>query len=428
MERAVRMLGLVLLVAGGATWAWVATLEGPVDRAVTPPSGTGGIGLVELELFVLDLRLGPLLLAVAGFGLLVAPSVASYSQGVLAMTAAAAAALVVPQAAAAASAWAAAAALATALAGIAMFIIRRFGAPTSPRGAAAGMGAALSLPARRLTATIALVLLCSALPMEVYLDFDAPVLAALPEGYRAAVPVLEALVLVAGMLALVLAARRFTWLHSVACLLVVAEVVALVSTGVSTSTGLALVVAAAVGATAAAVAGERGRVRHRAVLATAALALLYPAGFAVAVVGGIALDTVPLALNGGAIDYDGLPVFLAGPIFGAFPVLLYLAGTGVLASTAPPPDGFVASAEATSTAGRAWFGEDSVEDSAEPEPDSEADSLSSRTGPHRRWLGVPLAARSGRALGSRASAGGLKVVHPGLGTSGCSGRGMSGWF
>ena len=57
MTRAVRMLGLVLLVAGCAAWAWVAMLEGPVDRAVAPVSGTGGIGLVELELYVLDLRL-----------------------------------------------------------------------------------------------------------------------------------------------------------------------------------------------------------------------------------------------------------------------------------------------------------------------------------------------------------------------------------
>ena len=29
---------------------------------------------------------------------------------------------------------------------------------------------------------------------------------------------------------------------------------------------------------------------------------------------GIGLGSVPLELNGGHIDYDGLPIFLAGPI------------------------------------------------------------------------------------------------------------------
>jgi hypothetical protein len=318
-------------------------LEGPVDRAVAPASGTGGIGLVELELYVLDLRLGPLLLAVAGVGLLVAPSVPGCYQGFLAMTAAAGAALVVPATAASLSAWwAGSAALAAALAGIATFTIHRSPAPTSPHRAGSGMGAALSLPARRITATVALVLLCSAFPMEVFLDFDASVLAALPERYRVAVPVLEALVLVAGMLALLLAARELTWLHPVACLLVAAELVTIVSTGIFASTGLALVVAVPVAATAAAVAGERGRVRHRAVAFAMGLALLYPAACYLAVVVGIPAGTVPLALNGGVIDYDGLPVFLAGPISAALPVLLYLTGTGTFTSAAEPRDRSVA--------------------------------------------------------------------------------------
>ena len=346
MTRAVRMLGLVVLVAGCVAWAWVAMLEGPVDRAVAPASGTGGIGLVELELYVLDLRLGPLLLAVAGVGLVVGPSVPGYSQGILAMTAAAGAALVVPAAAAMLSAWwAGAAALFAALAGIATFTIRRAPYLASQQGGGAEFGEALSLPARRVTATVALVLLCSAFSMEVFLDFDAPVLAALPEGYRVAVPVLEALVLVAGMLALLLAARRLTWLHPVACLLAAAELAAILSTGVFTFTGLALIVAVPVSATAAAVAGERGRVRHRTVAFTAGLALLYPAACYLAVVVGIGVGTLPLALNGGVVDYDGLPVFLAGPISAALPVLLYLTCTGTFASTVAPRDTLVESVD-----------------------------------------------------------------------------------
>jgi hypothetical protein len=66
---------------------------------------------------------------------------------------------------------------------------------------------------------------------------------------------------------------------------------------------------------------------------TAGLALLYPAACYLAVVVGIGVGTLPLALNGGVVDYDGLPVFLAGPISAALPVLLYLVGTGTFAST-----------------------------------------------------------------------------------------------
>ena len=95
MVRAVRGLGLVLVLWGCAAWAWVALLEESVDRAAAP-GGATPIGMVELELYVLDLRLAPLLLAVAGVGLLVAPSVRSYRHGVLAMTAALGAALLAP--------------------------------------------------------------------------------------------------------------------------------------------------------------------------------------------------------------------------------------------------------------------------------------------------------------------------------------------
>jgi hypothetical protein len=173
--------------------------------------------------------------------------------------------------------------------------------------------------------------------MEVFLDFDAPVLAALPVGYLVAVPVLEGLVLCSGLLALLMAAGRLTWLHPVACSLVLAELGVLVSTRAEAG-GLVLVVASAVAGTAAAVAGERGRVRHQAVAVTASLALLYPVAGYLAVLVGFGVGAFPLALNGGTIDYDGLPIFLAGPFSAAFPVLLYLAGTEAFGSTVEPRD------------------------------------------------------------------------------------------
>ncbi len=337
------MLGLVLLVVGCAAWAWVAMLEEPVDQAVTPASGTsGGIGLVELELYVLDLRLAPLLLAVAGVGLIVAPSVPGLSHGLLAMSAGAGAALLVPAAAQLMSAWwVGAVVLAAVLAGIAMLTIRR-----SRRVKPRGEDEELSLPARRVTGTVALVLLCSAFPMEVFLDFNEPVLAALPDGYLVAVPVLEGLVLGSGMLALLMAARRLTWLHVLASCLVLAELAALLSTGTSAA-GLVLILAVVVVATAAAVAGERGRVRQRVVAVTAGLTLLYPVAGYVAVFFAVGLGTLPLALNGGVIDYDGLPIFLTGPLSAALPVLLYLAGSGALDITVAPRDADDQSVEPT---------------------------------------------------------------------------------
>src|SRR5262245_44740341 len=95
MGRAVRALGVLLLVAGCTGWAWVAALEGPVDLAAST-GHAGGYGMVELELYVLDLRLAPLLLAVAGVGLVVAPSARRCRHGVLAMAVGSAAALLVP--------------------------------------------------------------------------------------------------------------------------------------------------------------------------------------------------------------------------------------------------------------------------------------------------------------------------------------------
>ncbi|MET0523174.1 MAG: hypothetical protein ABWZ91_00105 [Nocardioides sp.] len=332
MKSVVRLLGLVMLVVGCAAWARVAMLEEPVDRAVASASAASG-GLVELELYVLDLRLAPLLLAVAGVGLLVAPFVPTLLDGALAMSAAAGAALLVPAGAQLLSAWwAGAVVLVAVLAGIATLTIHRF-RPAKPRGDAE----ALSRPARRVTATIALVLLCSSLPMEVFLDFDAPVLDALPSGYLVAVPVLQGLALGSGMLALLLAARRLTWLHAVASCMALAELAALLTTNASAA-GMALTLALVVAATAAAVAGERGRVRCGAVALAACLALAYPVVGFFAFFFGFGIGTLPLALNGGVIDYDGLPVFLGGPLSAALPVLLYLACSGAPEATATVRD------------------------------------------------------------------------------------------
>ncbi|MEJ7796109.1 MAG: hypothetical protein WKF50_11195 [Nocardioides sp.] len=343
MTRAVRVLGQVLLVVGCVAWAWVAMLEAPVDRVAAPGSGTSdGIGLVELELYVLDLRLAPLLLAVAGVGLLVAPFVRRPVHGVYSMSAALGAALLVSAAVQPLSVWwVGAVVLAALLAGIARLTIRRSG-PLTPRGG----DEALSLPGRTLTTSVALVLLCSAFPMEVFLDFGDPVLGALPDAYRVAVPVLEGLMLLSGMIALLMAARRLTWLHPVACFLVLAELVALISTGKSAA-WMMLTLAAVVTATAAAVAGERGRVWHPAVAVTAGCALLYPGAVLFAILASFTLGGFPLALNGGEIDYDGLPVFLTGPLSAAFPVLLYLAGAGASAETVAPRVGGDPSVEPT---------------------------------------------------------------------------------
>ena len=321
MTRAVRVLGLVLLVVGCAAWAWVAALEGPVDRVAAPAEEVaGGTGLVELELYVLDLRLAPLLLAVAGVGLLVAGSVPEYFHGVAAMSAAVGVTLVVPSVAQLFAAWwLGAAVLGAALFGVVVLTVRL-------SGDVVPQGEGLSLPARRITATVALVMLCSALMIEAFVDFDAPVVAALPGRYLDAVVILEALVLGSGAIALVLAARQRTWLHPVACLLAVALWVVIRATGFSPA-ALVLFMVLVVTATVAAVAGERERVWSRAVAFTAGLALLYPFAAYMAVLAGIGVGAVPLALNGGAIEYDGLPMFMAGPLSAAYPVLLYMIAT-----------------------------------------------------------------------------------------------------
>jgi hypothetical protein len=323
MVRAVRGLGLVLVLWGCAAWAWVALLEATVDRAAAPGGAAGSsTGIVELELYVLDLRLAPLLLAVAGVGLLVAPSVRTYHHGVLAMTAALGAVLLAPVAVRTSEAWwGGAVVLAVVLMGIAVFTVRR-----SVPEAAHGEDEALSLPARMVTASVALVLLCSAFPMELFLDFDGRVLGGLPDGYLRAVPVLEGVLLVSGMIALLLAARRLTWLHAVAAVLALTELVALVSTEKSAAL-MVLIWVAVVVATGAAVAGERGRVWHRAVPVAASLALLYPVSCYLSLFFSASFGGLPLELNGGEIDYDGVPVFLTGPFSAVLPVLLYLFGS-----------------------------------------------------------------------------------------------------
>ncbi len=319
MVRSVRGLGLALVLVGCAGWAWVALLEGPVDRAAAPGGAAGSSnGLVELELYVLDLRLAPLLLAVAGVGL-------------LAMTAAVGASLLAPVAVRPFGAWwGGAVMLAMLLVGLAILTGRRYG-----RGAPLGEDEVLSLPGRMVTASVALVLLGSAFPMEMVLAFDDQVLGALPAGYLRGVPVLEGLVLGAGILALLLAARRLTWLYLVASVLALAELVALVSTEMSAAV-MVLIWVAVVVATAAAVAGERGRVWHRAVAVTAGMTVLYPVACYVGFHLSARLGALPLGLSGGEIDYDGLPVFLTGPFSAVLLVWLYLAGSGAFDTPAEP--------------------------------------------------------------------------------------------
>ena len=133
--------------------------------------------------------------------------------------------------------------------------------------------------------------------------------------------------LVAGVIALLLAARRLTWLHAVASVLAVAELVALVSTEESAAL-MVLIGVAVVVATAAAVAGEREPVWHRAVAVAAGLALLFPIACYVGLIFSVSFGRLPLEFNGGEIDYDGVPVFLTGPFSAVLPVLLYLAGSG----------------------------------------------------------------------------------------------------
>jgi hypothetical protein len=205
--------------------------------------------------------------------------------------------------------------------GIAVFTVRRCGS-----GAPRGEDDALSLPARMITASVALLLLCSAFPMELFLDFDARVLAGLPDGYLRAVPTLEGMLLVAGVIALLMAARRLTWLHAVASVLALGELVALVSTEQSAAL-IVLIAVAVLVATAAAVAGERGRVWHRAVTVAAGQTLLYPIACYVSFFFSANFGGLPLNLNGGEIDYDGVPVFLTGPFSAVLPVLVYLTGS-----------------------------------------------------------------------------------------------------
>src|SRR5262245_65300562 len=71
-------LGASLVVAGCVAWAWVAPLQGSVDAAARATYAdpryreSAALGYGELELLVLDLRLAPLLLIVAGLAVLVA--------------------------------------------------------------------------------------------------------------------------------------------------------------------------------------------------------------------------------------------------------------------------------------------------------------------------------------------------------------------
>src|SRR5262245_61060885 len=80
-RRLTEALGTSLLAAGCLAWAWVASLQGSVDAAAAATyadpryQDSEALGHGELELLVLDLRLAPLLLIVAGLAVLMAPLV-----------------------------------------------------------------------------------------------------------------------------------------------------------------------------------------------------------------------------------------------------------------------------------------------------------------------------------------------------------------
>ena len=291
-------IGGLLLVAGCASWAWVAALEGPVDATADDVT----YWYVELELYVIDLRLAPLLLAVAGVGLLVAPTARSFGMGAVVVLGAAFAAEVVTAALDAASVApvVTASALLVVLLGV-VLMARRWSKPDE-------------VVARRLTTALGVVLLCSPLPMQVYVAFDASVLDALPGGYVAVVRVLQGLMLAAGTSCVLLGATRLTWLH-------VAAVVAVAGMGLLFAApamslgwrGLGAVCVAVAVLTASIVAGA-GSSPLRVAVAAVFSGLSYPLVLAMSAMMGFGLGSVPLGLNGGHIDYDGLPIFLAGPI------------------------------------------------------------------------------------------------------------------
>ena len=331
MARWVGRLGCLLLVAGCATWAWVAALQGPVDAAATRGSDSEN-WRIELELYVIDLRLAPLLLAVAGVGLLLAPRVRSFGIGSAVMAGAAVTAEAVTAALEAVGAppFITSAALLVALV-VVVRVGRRWSGPDV-------------VVARRLTVAVGLVLLCSPFPMEVYLDFDAAILEGLPSGYLVSVRVLQGLMLAAGAACLLLGAKRLTVLHAVAA---VAGGLGLFFAAVESDVWWQLASLCAVVAlvTAAAVAGEGSRPRR--VAAAAILSgLLYLPFFWVCLLFQFGLGAVPLELNGGHIDYDGLPVFLSGPLSAVIVVAFVMWGAGWFEppeadrspSTSPAPD------------------------------------------------------------------------------------------
>ena len=199
-------IGGLLLVAGCAGWG----VGGRARGARRRDGGRRHHWHVELELYVIDLRLAPLLLAVAGVGLLVAPTTRSFGTGAAVVLCAAFAAEVVTAALdfGSVAPVVTASALLVVLLGVAL-TARRWSKPDEA-------------VARRLTTALGVVLLCSPLPMQVYVAFDASVLDALPGGYVAVVRVLQGLMLAAGTSCVLLGATRLTWLHVAAVVVVVA--------------------------------------------------------------------------------------------------------------------------------------------------------------------------------------------------------------
>ena len=314
---------VTLVLSGCASWAWVAPLEGSVDAAaaaayVDPRNGPDGIGHGELELLVLDLRLAPLLLAVAGVAVLVASSARSAGRA-LAVAGVAAVLLELVSAAlpdGPGVAWVTALVLACAALTVVSGVRRR--------GRRRGTDAPGD--ARHVLGVVGIVLLVSQLTLVGFLPIGDWAVDSLPRGYVWAVAALQLLLTLGGMAALVLAARRLTGWHAG---LGAVAVAALLVPGQDRSFLLAALTLILL-TTAASIAGEDasssrfGRPLGWGLVAAGTAPLVTILAFGL----NIGLGAAALELNGGGIDVDGLPLFLSGPLAAVVPVALYLVTAG----------------------------------------------------------------------------------------------------
>lgn len=256
--------GGALVLAGTAALIWIVPMAGKIDALASDlyfRQPSSDLGYGELELFVRDLRLAPWTLLVAG---------------------------------------------------TAVLISLRLSAATR----------------RRVLAITGLILLCSPVVMGEYVAYGDWVETALPTGYVVAVPTMQIALTASGLLALMLAARRVSGWHGAAIGIAVAIGPWMVGWYDETQwPWFVLSLPAYVGLmTAVAVAGEvvEGRTLRRIVVAGVVSALAYLPAAWMALFMNFALGAAALDLNGGHIDVDGLPIYLAGPLSAWMAVLTYL--------------------------------------------------------------------------------------------------------